>query len=129
MQRSLNQLVERWIRTPPWKGLTTVGHAKRFIKNMEADGYKIASEPDYNEQLSKAYTDGLAKGVRMASIALLRETAPRQTVASLLYGSGAYEALNLYRKSKKLGWSALGFTPGEVDEINRNLALLSEQSK
>lgn len=121
---SLNKMIRRWLaKTKLFH--SPRANAARFIAQMQADGYEISDTVELSEHhnLEKKATHnmGLRKGVRMAAAAFLNPDASRQEVAALLYSAHAYEALNDYRKSKKLGWKALGFTNQETAIIKHEL--------
>lgn len=99
--------------------------AREFLKRMSHAGYGIMEKDALHREMQRisksAHKDGFAAGVAHAARTMLDPNLTRNQIAQFLFSYGLYRELNQFRKAKKLGLEALGFTEKEIETLNSNL--------
>lgn len=99
--------------------------AREFLKRMSHAGYGIMEKDAVHREMQRishfAHKNGFDAGVAHAARTMLDPNLTRNQIAQFLFSHGLYRELNQFRKAKKLGLEALGFTEKEIEILNANL--------
>lgn len=104
--------------------------AADFMRRMRREGYGIMDRALLNQELC-ALADrhqkiGYDLGVSLAVNLFTNPNTTRTHTAAFLLDNGQYAALDRFRRQKKLGWAALGFSRTQTAMIEKELAKLEQ---